>query len=86
MYNMIERYMNKLSLQDIDTFARKNNINLSGEELNFTYHFIKKNWAGIITNPNSLNLSKYKNYYSEENLIKIEKLFKEYLAKYKNYL
>ncbi|MCI9280232.1 MAG: hypothetical protein HFJ02_05500 [Bacilli bacterium] len=86
MYNIIERYMNKLSPQDIDQFARKNNIFLSSEELNFTFHFVKKNWQFLLNNPNSLNLAKYQNYYSPENFVKIEKLFKEYFSRYKNYL
>ena len=52
MYNIIERYMNKLSAQDIDNFARKNNIFLSNDELNFTFHFVKKNWQYLLNNPN----------------------------------
>lgn len=86
MYNIIERYMNKLTKEEVDTFARKNNIFLNEEELNFTYIFVKKNWASVIGNPASLNLDRYKDKFSEENLMKIKKLFKEYSIRYKNYL
>lgn len=86
MFNIIERYMNKISITDVDNFAKKNNIFLNNEELEFTYQFVKKNWQPIIANPSSLNFDRYKDKFSEENLLKIKKLFKEYSIKYKNYL
>ncbi len=86
MYNIIERYMNKLSKTDVDNFAQKNNIFLNAEELDFTYQFVKKNWHTVIANPSSLNLDRYQDKFSEQNLIKIKKLFKEYSIRYKNYL
>ncbi len=86
MYNIIERYMNKLTKEDINNFALKNNIFLNEEELDFTYIFVKKNWQTVIANPSSLNLDRYQDKFSEENLIKIKKLFKEYSVRYKNYL
>ncbi len=86
MFNIIERYMNKVSKNDIDNFAKKNNVFLSEEELDFTYTFVKKNWQTVIANPNALNLDRYKDRFTEENLEKIKKLFKEYSIRYKNYL
>ena len=86
MYNIIERYMNKISKTDVDNFARKNNIFLNEEELEFTYIFVKKNWQTVIANPTALNLDRYRDKFSEENLVKIKKLFKEYSTRYKNYL
>jgi len=86
MFNIIERYMNKLSISDVDNFAKKNNVFLTEEELSFTYQFVKKNWQAIISNPSMLNLDRYKDKFSEENLLKIKKLFKEYSIRFKNYL
>ncbi len=86
MFNIIERYMNKITKNDVDNFARKNNIFLSEEELEFTYIFVKKNWQTIIANPATLNLDRYKNQFTEENLEKIKKLFKEYSTRYKSFL
>lgn len=86
MYNIIERYMNKLTKEDVNNFAIKNNVFLNEEELLFTYDFVKKNWQTVIANPNVLNLDRYKDKFTEENLIKIKKLFKEYSTRYKNYL
>ena len=86
MYNIIERYMNKLTKNDVNNFAQKNNVYLNEEELDFTYAFVKKNWATVIANPNTLNLDRYKDKFTEENLQKIKKLFKEYSIRYKNFL
>ncbi len=86
MYNIIERYMEKLTKEQVNAFALKNNVFLSEEELDFTYLFVKKNWATVIANPNALNLDRYKDKFSEENLSKIKKLFKEYSIRYKNFL
>ena len=78
--------MNRISKEDVNNFAQKNNVTLSESELDFTYDFIKKNWQPILANPNMLNFDRYKDKYSPENLEKIKKLFKEYSIKYKNYL
>lgn len=86
MYNLIERYMNKLTIQDVKNFALKNNVNLSEEELNFTYEFVKKNWSTLLSNPNMFHFERYKDKFSEENYLKINQLIKEYLTRYKSFL
>lgn len=86
MYNIIERYIKNLSKEQVNNFALKNNVNLSGLELDFLYVFIKKNYKEVLANPNLLNLDRYKTKFSEENFVKIKKLFNEYLSKYGSYL
>lgn len=86
MFNMIERYMNNLKKDDINRFALKNNVNLSEEELNFTYAFVIKNWKMILSNPSSFNLERYKDKFSNENYQKINRLIKEYLTRYQAFL
>ncbi len=86
MYSLIERYMNRITKEDVNSFALKKNISLSEDELTFTYDFIKKNWDKILSNPNILNLNRYKDKYSEENFIKINELFKEYYSKYRMFI
>ncbi|MBQ6686963.1 MAG: hypothetical protein IJN03_00375 [Bacilli bacterium] len=86
MFNLISRYMQNLSIEQVNTFALSKNINLSEDELKFTYDFVKKNWEKVIGNPNLLHLERYKEKFSEENFIKIKKLFNEYSQKYRNYL
>ena len=86
MYNLILKVMNRLTKEDVENFAISKNINLTNEELAFTYDFIKKNWEQVLNNPNLLNLDRYKDKFSEENFIKIKKLFNEYNSRFKNIL
>ena len=82
MLNLIERFMNNLTLDQVNNFAISKNVHLNNEELNFTYNFIKKNWRSIISNPTLLNLEKYQDKYSKENFAKIKQVFLEYSQKY----
>ena len=86
MFSLISRYMNKITMDDVYNFALKKNINLNEEELSFTYEFIKKNWNQILSNPNLLNLDRYKDKYTIENFSKIKHLFNEYYSKYHRFL
>ena len=76
--------MNNLSKEKVAEFATSKNINLSDTELDFTYQFIKKNYKTILSNPSLLNMDIYKNRFSSENFIKINKLIDEYYTKYHN--
>ncbi len=82
MYNLVKRYMENLSIEQVNDFATKNNVFLSENELNFTYTFVKKNWEMIFRNPNLLHLERYKEQFSPENFQKIQKLFTMYYQKY----
>ena len=86
MFNIIEKYMNKLTINDVNNFALSKGCTLSEDELNFTYSFIKKNWQKIIKNPNLFNIDQYKNHYTEQNFIKIKKVFQEYFQKFSSFL
>lgn len=86
MYNLIERYINNMTIFDLKNMALMKNIDLSDEELEFSYTFIKKNWQTVLTNYSLFDFDKFKNKYSEENFIKIKKLISEYSAKYGSYL
>ncbi len=86
MYNIIEKAMHNLKIEDVQNFALSKNVQLSEPELLFTYEFIKKNWSQVIKNPSILNLDRYKDKYSLENFQKIKKLFIEYSSKYQAFL
>lgn len=86
MKNIISNFMNKLKLEDINSFANNKGINLNDNELLFTYEFIKKNWSSILGNPKLFNIDRYKSNYTADNFIKIKRVYKEYLNKYSNYL
>ena len=78
MLNLIEPYINNLSKNDINNFALNNNIKLNNNELDFIYNFIKSKYKEILNNPNNFNLVKYKNNFSNENFIKINKIVNKY--------
>ncbi|MBE6155521.1 MAG: hypothetical protein E7164_02045 [Firmicutes bacterium] len=86
MFNIVDRYMKNLSINDVDTFAKKKSVNLSNEELEFTYTFIKKNYKEILQNPKLFNIDRYKSKYSPENFDKVKKVFTEYFSKYQRFL
>ena len=78
MFNVVESYINKMTKSDINNFAIKNNINLNSNELDFIYNFIKTKYKEVLNNPNSFNLVKYKNNFSNENFIKINAIVNRY--------
>lgn len=86
MYVLIERFINRLTLEQVNNFAIKNNLYLSDNEALFVYDFVKKNWQFILSNHGNIDIDRYKEKFSEENFIKIKKLVKEYALKYANYL
>ncbi len=86
MYNIIERYIKKMTKEDINNFALNKNIILSNEELDFTYDFVKKNYQSFFANPKVFNINRYQDHYSKENFSKITKVYQEYSQKYANYL
>ncbi len=86
MFNLIERYISRMTKEDIRNFASSKNISLSDTELDFTYDFVKKNYRNVLANPKLFNLDRYKNNYSQENFSKITKVWQEYSQKYSNYL
>lgn len=86
MYNIIERFINNMTINDINNFAISKGIYLSESELEFTFNFIKTNYKNILGNPKLLDLERYKNKYTKENFEKISKVFQEYFQKYSHYL
>ncbi len=86
MYNIIERYMQNFSKEDVIRFARSKNCELSESESEFTYDFIKKNWQDILKNPDVFDINRYKSHYSEENFKKVKQVFNEYFQKFRSFL
>ena len=75
MFNIIGAYINKLTKDDVNKFAISKGANLSNEELEFTYSFIKKNWKDVLKNPSIFDIERYSKYYSKDNFIKVKQVF-----------
>ena len=86
MSSIIEKYMNRLTVEDIQKFALSKNCQLSEEELNFTFIFINKNWKDILSNPSVFEIDRYQKHYSPENFTKIKQVYNEYLQKFSQFL
>ena len=71
MVNLIAMYINNMSIDDFNRMALEQGINLSNDELEFSYNFIKDNWLDVFNDYDSFDFSKYKNKYSNENYEKI---------------
>lgn len=78
--NIVDLYVRNLRGEDVVNFANRNGINLSKEEADFTYNFIKSNYKEVLKNKNSFDLNEYKEKFSEENFKKIENLIKKYIS------
>lgn len=78
--DIIDLYVRNMSVSNVRDFAYKNDIDLSDEETDFVYNFIKNNYREVIKNRDSFDLSAYKEKFSEENFQKIEKLIKKYIS------
>lgn len=81
----IKRYIDKLTKQDIKTFANNNNIILNEEQLNYIFNLIKSEWKQLLNNDDYV-LIKLKEKFDDKTSKKIEKLYYEYKKKYQNYL
>lgn len=86
MHFLIEKYINNMTKEDIKSFAIQKGANLSDNELDFTYNFIKTNYKNILNNPKLLDIDRYKSNYTKENFEIISKVFQEYSKKYSHYL
>lgn len=78
MFNIIESYIKKLTKEDVNNFAIKNDIVLTSDELDFTYNFVKNNYQEILVKPNNFDFSKYQEKFSNDSYLKIEALIKKY--------
>ena len=86
MHSIIERFISRMTKEDINNFAISKDINLSENELDFTYNFVKKNYKEMLDNPQLFDINRYQNNYTKENFNKIVKVYNEYYNKYSYYL
>lgn len=83
---LIKNYINKLTINDINGLAIKNNINLNDSELNFIYNKIKNNYNELLYNDSTNIFNELKNNVSNDNYLKIKELFTTYKNKYQSLL
>lgn len=83
---LIKNYISRLTLKDIDEFAKKHGIELNEQELKLIEQHIRKDWHTIIYgNPRPI-LDNLKTKLKNNEYQKIENLYIEFKNKYKSYL
>jgi len=83
---LIIQYIDRMTLNDIDEFARKNGIVLSKDEIDLVYYHIKTNWRTIVYgNPKPI-LNDLKSKVDDLTYQKIENLYVHFKNKYSTYL
>lgn len=85
MNNLIKKYINNITITEVDNFGRKNGIYLNEYELNYVYKVLKNNYEIIINYPEQI-FDDASKYICDNNLIKIKSMYDEYRKKYQNYL
>ena len=63
-----------MTIEDFNKLCLKKDIHLSDNELKFSYTLIKNNYLNIT----NIDITPYKDYFSNENYIKITNLINEY--------
>lgn len=86
MYNnLIKKYLNILTKEDIKKYSLKNNIILSNSEIDILYDTLKNNnnIDLLLSNNYDVVLKKIEPYLTNNNYIKIKNIFLEYKNKFK---
>ena len=79
---IIEEYIKKININDIESYANKNGIQLSRNELNIVYNYIVNDWRTIMYgNPRGI-FDKLKQEINENSYNKIENLFTQFKNNY----
>ncbi|MGN1337627.1 MAG: hypothetical protein ACI4WW_04050 [Candidatus Coprovivens sp.] len=86
MFYIVEKYINGMSLYDLQNFAIANDVYLSNDELDFCFKFVKSNWKSILSKYSDFDIKNYKDKFSDENYNKISKLIEYYKNKYSIFL
>ena len=86
MFNIVDKYMQNLTKNDVNNFALKKNINLADDELDLIYNFVKKNYKEILKNPTLFDINRFESKFHGDNFTKIKKVYLEYFSKYQKFL
>lgn len=86
MNSLIGGYVNKLTIDNINDFALKNNINLNQEELNILLEVVKNHYRKLLDGNDEEIKDYLKKHLTNENYEKVTKLYDEYKEKYQGYL
>ena len=84
--NLIIEHVSKLTVDDIDKFAKDNNIFLTSEELDNVYSIVKNNWYELVYGDSNSIFNNNHSKVTEESFNKIKELFDFFKKKYQRFL
>lgn len=85
MKSLIKNYINNLTIEKLDKFAKSKDINLSSSELEYLL-FLAKNNLDDILKDDTKYLDSLKENLSSSNYEKVIELYNYYKNRYKGYL
>ena len=86
MNTLIGQYVNKLTIDNINDFAVKNNIKLNEKELNTLLDVVKNHYRELLDGKDEKVKEYLKNNLTNENFEKVTNLYNKYKEKYQGYL
>ena len=84
--NLIKQHISKLTIDDIDKFAKENNIFLTNEELNNVYNIVKSDWEKLVYGDSNSVFESNRSKVDNNNYNKIKELFDFFKKKYQRFL
>lgn len=86
MDRLVQDYINRLTITDLEKFALSNGITLNEFELNLIFDNVKNNWRTVIYgNPRGV-LDELKSKVNPVQYQKIENLYIQFKNRYSNFL
>ncbi len=86
MNYIIGKYIENISITNINQFAQKNNIFLTENEQNIFLNLIKNHYQDILQGNDKKYIAYLQNNLNEETFKKVMELYNLYKGKYQSYL
>lgn len=83
---LIKNYIEKLTLNDLKSYAYKYNISLNNNELEIILFYLKNNLQSILYDDESKTLEYLEDKINNDAYLKIKDLFLNYKHKYQSFL
>lgn len=83
---LIEKYIKNLTVDDVKMFADKEKVEISSNEANIIYKYIKNNYRELLYGDVNKIFNQIKQEIDNDLYIKLLELYNKYCTKYKKYL
>lgn len=84
--NIITTYIDRVTPNDIKEIAKLQNIPLNSDEINYLFNYAHNNWYELVHSTDFDIFSNIKAHINTDAYNKLEQLYLENKAKYKDYL